>query len=209
MRIGAIIVSQDERLILRALRTIREEADYVVAIENIHDSEFAVAATVINDVPLSFAENINKGWRMLKDKCDAIVIANADIGLEKGWRKPLETALEEHADYGAVSLPIDVPQRLPGVSKMCPFVFTLVRVAAVTWADAPADEDFVNYGTDLSMSYDLHRAGWLHAYVEGPMVQHFTHTGDKRSFKSGALLARDPGAIARKGIELMEFNGQE
>jgi GT2 family glycosyltransferase len=213
MKVGAIIVSQATSEFLEALMGIRREADVTIAIENRPNSPFVSFETmsetftfIVNRVPLSYAQNINKGWRMLEG-CDAILIANSDIEVPKGWRKALETALENEPEMGAVSLPLDQPLRQGGISKVCPFVFTLVRTVAVTWADVPADEDFVNYGTDIAISYLLHKAGWLHRYVnEGPGVAHHMSSGDKRSFKSGQEHERDAGVFARKFGDPNDFN---
>lgn len=207
MKIGAIVVSQNTRWFPAALRRIEREADKTIGIENLRKAKTARAATIVNARPLSFAQNINKGWRRLKG-CDAILIANSDIEVPKNWRYPLEAALEDEPEMGAVSLPLNMPRRYPGVSKVCPLVFTLVRVAAVTWADVPMDEDFVNYATDCSLSWALHEAGWLHSYVEGPMVIHYMSEGDKRSFKSGEECPRTGSKLfeEKTGVPISEFN---
>lgn len=209
MRIGAIIVSQDTCQFPRALAAIQREADETVGIENLRSSQCAAYATAVNDAPLSFAENINKGWRLLKG-CDAILIANSDIDVPQGWRNPLEDALENEPELGAASLPLDKPKRLPGISKVNPLVFTLVRVAAVTWADVPMDEDFVNYATDCSLAYALYTHGWLHRFVEGPEVAHYMSSGNKQSYKSGEESPRMVGVFQEKAsLPIEEFNRYE
>jgi len=204
MKVGAIIISLGEPLFPAAVEMLRAETDRVVAIENYADHPNIEWATLVRPAPMSNAENVNEGWRILDD-CDLIVICNADIIVPQGWRQSLEDAMNADPELGAASLPMNVPERRPGYRDNTPLVFTAVRRSAVTWADCPLDERFVNEADDPYLAWRLATNGWKQMIVEGPSLFHQASSLSRDvSFKSGEPCHRQGRGVFEANFDNIE-----